>query len=310
MKRLQQCAASLTLLLALAAPGWAAPRVALVIPISGNAELGGAKLSAPKIAEEGQKLSLQSGAEVRVQLLGSSKEKVLKGATSYTISKAGLEKEGASLDRGKVAVSSEIGNLSRAGAGTARPATYRPVGLVFDFPPVLQGDRWVAPTRTPIDKIEISEKSAITVTITDLTDPSRNPLRVEITKPINALAFLAKDLSAGHQYRMDVQRGSGELGYHREFRILTPEEQQTLGETEKVLRVSAITSDELPTLVRLASLYHSFDQTEKMAEVLEEAVHKPAFQTLDKDVQTQLIATLNRARNSLDLENYPAPAAK
>lgn len=312
MKRLRQCAASMALLLSLAAshPAWAAPRVALVIPISGEVHLGGKSLSTPRIAEEGQQIDLKDGAEVRIQLLGSSKEKVIKGATRYTISKSALEKEGVSLSRGEVAVNSaEIGNLSRGAMGTSRPV-YKPLGVSFTLPPRLEGEFWVADSRTPLDASQVNEKNPVTITVRDQTDPEQAELSVNLDHPVHAISFEAQKLVPGHQYLMHVQRGIGDPYYYRYFRILTPEEEQSLLETEKVLRSAAIASDELPILIRLASLYKSFDQTEKMAQVLLEVVNKPAFQDLDATVQSKLLIALNKARNSLDLENYPESEKK
>lgn len=304
MKRVRQAAASMAAMCWLMGSAWAAPRVALVIPIQGDVKLAGAKLSSPKIAEEGQLVSLSNGAEVRIQLLGSSKEKVLKGKSDYTITKSSLDKEGKSLDRGKVSVTSEIGNLSRSGAATSRAAVYTPVGLAFKWPPVLEKDQWVTPTVTPLEKVGASEKTPIVVTVSDLTDPKARILETTITEAVPSLVFAQKDLVVGHQYRIDVQSESGDRGYHREFRILSKDEQDNLQETERVLRMTAIASDEMPTLIRLATLYKGFARTDKMVDVLVEAVNKPSFKTLDPTVQLQLMEVLNSARNSLDLENY------
>lgn len=304
MKNLKRAAASMAAMSVLMGHAWAAPRVALVIPIDGDVKLAGAQLVGPKIAEEGQLVSLSNGAEVRIQLLGSSKEKILKGKSTYTISKSGLEKDGKSLDRGKVSVTSEIGNLSRAGAGTSRDS-YDTVGLAFRWPPALENGQWVVPTAA-LDKKAI-EKEPFVVTISDLTDPKTPVLEETITQPISALSFSQDQLAEGHHYRLDVQLESGKKGYTREFRILTPDEQAYLQDTERVLRVAAITSDEMPTLIRLATLYRSFGRTDKMAEVLLEAVNKPEFSALDTEVQKQLLLALNNARTGLDLPTYPKP---
>jgi hypothetical protein len=305
MKRLERGAAVLALLLfILGAPAWAAPRVALVIPIAGDVKLGGAALTNPKLAEEGQKVSLGSGGEARIQLLGSSKEKVLKGKADYTISKANLEKDGKSLDRGSVSVVSEIGNLSRSGAATTRAAKYTPVGLAFEWPPVLDGQRWVSRAATPLEQVAVDKKNSVFVYISDLTEPDRRALEATITSPVTSIAFAEDDLVVGHQYRIDVERGDGSLRYSREFRILSPQEQDILSDTERVLRVAALNSNELPTLIRLATLYKSYDQNEKMAAVLKEAINQPSYKTLDPTVQLQLLETLNRTLNSLDQPNY------
>jgi hypothetical protein len=270
-----------------------------VIPISGDVKLAGAKLDKPKLAEEGQKVSVAPNSEVRIQLLGSSKEKILKGKADYTISKASLEKEGKSLDRGAVSVVSEIGNLSRAGAGTQRG--YQPVGLAFNLPPVLEEGRWVLRVANP--EVEATEKNQIHVTISDLTDPSAENLEKSITNPAKFIDFAKSELIVGHQYRVFVQRDAA-VGYERDFRILTSDEQAALNETERTLRRAAIQSDEMPTLIRLASLYKSFDQNEKMAKVLMEAVKKPSYKKMDPEVQKQLVEALNRTRKSLDQVEY------
>lgn len=287
----------------LAAQAWAGPRVALIIPVSGEVKLGGAKLSEAKLADEGQLVSLGQGAEVRIQLLGSSKEKTLRGKVDYTISKAILEKEGKAASRGSVVVASEIGNLTRAGAGTSRPATFQPVGLAFQWPPALENGRWVSRAVTPLGRIKASQKDPVFVTIIDLSEAGRAVADDTITEPVDSMTFDSKTFVPGHQYRLDVQR-NGTQSYFRHFRILTEEEKETLASTERILRETHGTAIELPTLIRLASLYKSFDQNEKMVAVLTEAVHHPAYGELDSVVVKQLDEALNVARHSLDEPDY------
>lgn len=298
MTRLRHGMVLLAVLLWVTAQAWAAPRVALVIPISGDVKLAGATLDKPKLAEEGQKVTVAPDSEVRIQLLGSSKEKILKGKADYTISKSSLEKEGKSLDRGAVSVVSEIGNLSRAGAGSQRGR--KPLGLSFIFPPVLEKNRWVLRVASP--EVEATEKNQIHVTISDLTDPSAENLEKVLTNPAKFIDFDQSQLIVGHQYRVFVLRDT--VDYERDFRILTSQEQEALKKTERTLRRAAIESDEMPTLIRLASLYKSFDQNEKMAKVLLEAVQKPSYKKMDPEVQKQLVEALNRARKSLDQVDY------
>lgn len=306
MKRWQHRALTMALLLGMAAAATAAPRVALAIPISGEVKVGGASLSDPILVEEGQKITLARGAEIRLQLLGSSKQKVLKGQIAYTVSKADLEKDGKTLARGSVAVTSEIGNLTRAGAGTARPSTYHPVGLAFDWPPVLEGDRWLCRVSTPKEQIRASRSDAVTVTISDLSEPDRPALAATVEGPIGLLAFARKDLEPGHRYSVAVQRGLAHQ-YLREFRILTEEEKSDLETTAHTLRLAALETGEIPTLVRLASVYQGFARIDKVAEVLTEAVHNPGYGALDPSVQTGLMTALNRARNGLDQKDYTLP---
>ena len=298
MTRLRHGMVLLAVLFWVTAQAWAAPRVALVIPISGDVKLAGATLDKPKLAEEGQKVTVAPDSEVRIQLLGSSKEKILKGKADYTISKAGLEKEGKALDRGAVSVVSEIGNLSRAGAGSQRGR--KPLGLSFILPPVLEKNRWVLRVASP--EVNATEKNQIHVTISDLTDPSAENLEKVLTNPVKFIDFDQSQLIVGHQYRVFVLRDT--VDYERDFRILTSQEQAALKETERTLRRAALESDEMPTLIRLASLYKSFDQNEKMAKVLLEAVKKPSYKKMDPEVQKQLVEALNRARKSLDQVDY------
>ncbi len=303
MKRWQNGALTLAMLLGLGSAALAAPRVALAIPVSGEARVAGAPLSDPTLVEEGQKITLSKGAEVRLQLLGSSKQRVLKGQTAYTVSKATLEKEGKTIARGSVAVTSEIGNLTRTGAGTARPSTYQPVGLAFDWPPVLEGERWVCRVTTPPDQIRASKADVVTVTISDLSAPDRPALAATVDGPIGVLAFAQKSLVPGHSYSVAVQRGLA-YQYLREFRILTEEEKSDLEATAHTLRLAALETGEIPTLIRLASVYQGFGRTDKVAEVLTEAVNNATYTTLDPAVQSGLLTALNRARNGLDQKDY------
>lgn len=293
----------MALLLGMGAAGLAAPRIALAIPISGEAKVAGAPLSDPTLVEEGQKITLAKGAEVRLQLLGSSKQKVLKGQSAYTVSKATLEKEGTAIARGSVSVTSEIGNLTRAGAGTARPSSYQPVGLAFAWPPALEDGRWVCKVVTPREQIKANKADAVTVTISDESAPDKPALAATVDGPIGVLAFSEKDLLPGHTYSVAVQRGLA-YQYLREFRILTQEEKAALEATAHTLRMTAIATGEIPTLIRLAGVYQGFGQVEKVADVLTEAVNNPHYAALDPAVQTQLLLALNRARNGLDQKNY------
>jgi hypothetical protein len=304
MKLLRNAALTMANLACLGTLAWAAPRVAIVTPLGGEVKLAGASLNMPKIAEEGQHLILGENGQVRIQLLGSSKEKILQGKADYTISKARLESEGVALSRGKVAVAREVGNISRSAAAVSRPSIYHPVGLTFAWPPMLNGQQWVAQVQTPASDLELSENDAVAVTITDLSDPGAAVLQATIEKPVTTLAFTGSSLAVGHRYRLHVQRDLGEHMYSRSFRILSPEEQDALSDTERILRVEALDSNELPALLRLASLYQSFDQTDKVAEVLLEAVNNPQYQELDPVVQQQLLKALNDARYGVDLPRY------
>jgi hypothetical protein len=298
MKRFRfQATILATALILLAVPGLAAPRVALVIPISGPAKLAGTELVSPRIAEEGQQLSLDKGAEVRLQLLGSSKEKVLKGKSTYIVQRARLEQEGKDLERGSISMTSEIGNLSRAGAGTTR-ATGQ-VGLVLNWPPERDGELWISAVTTPVEKQKLSERSPVSVTLTDLSDPEAELVEATLSQPVTALAFREDDLDVNHRYRVDVVGDAGR--YSRDFRFLSAEEQESLRSTEESLKRSIREHGEIPTLIRLASLYNSFDQTEKMADVLLQATQNAGFSSLDKDVRQHLVDALNRTRKSLDL---------
>lgn len=299
MKSLRKVAVTTALTLSLACLAWAAPRVAIVTPMGGEVKLAGAPLKAPRIAEEGQILSLGESGKVRVQLLGSGKEQVLSGANNYTISKTRLESEAKVLTRGSISVADEIGNLSRAGAASQR--NYKPLGLSVQWPPSRQGDVWVAQVTTPSTQIPVSKNDPITITVTDLSDSEAIPVEVILEKPVTALAF--KDLVVGHRYQVDVQKDQA-VGYKRVFRILDPEEQEALVETAGILRAQALELDEFPSLLRLASLYQSFDKTDKVVEVLTEAVNNPQYATLDAKVRQQLLDTLNKARWSQDQSEY------
>lgn len=278
----------------------AAPRVALVIPLQGEVQLSGASLQAPTLAEEGQVLRLNSGAQVRLQLLGSNKETQLQGQQSYTVSRERLERDAQPLRRGAVALTTEIGNLSRAGGGTVRfdpKSSLRPVGVAFEWPPRREDGRWVSPA---VGSMQVSPRRRVLVLVQDRSDPTQPELNVTLSEPVQSLVFPLESLRESHRYQVRVESEDGSQSYERSFTILSPDDQTALRQTASALRLRALESGEIPTLIRLASLYDSYDRPDKVVEVLGEAMNHPTFTTLDRTVQEQIAQAAERARWALD----------
>lgn len=308
MKRLPSIAVNLALLWTLSVGAWAGPRVAIVTPLAGDVRLDGVPLKAPRIAEEGQQLTVAAGGEARLQLLGSSKEKRLQGRADYTVSKAKLQSDGKPLSRGSVSVTSEIGNLSRAAAAGSRVGRvylYSPVGLALVLPPTPIEGGWETRSFTPLEQIKASPDSAIVLKLRDLShpDPDSTEIKLVMDTPTDLLTFEKSVLMPGNRYELQISRPS-ESGYVRYFQILTPEEHAALVATEQAMRAEAAEHGEFATLLRLGAMYQDFDQTPRVAEMLMEAVTHPDFRTLGKDEREDLVSELNRARRSLDMSFY------
>jgi hypothetical protein len=255
------------------------------------------------MAEEGQKLTVAEGGQARLQLLGSSKEKLVKGNASFVISKANLEKEGQSLSRGSIAVADEIGTLTGAGSASARRGgvkNYQLVGLALDLPPTPVEGGWKI--AIPLDKIQIPAGSAIEVTVTDLTDSKATAFGLTVDRPTDSLIFEAGALTLGHRYKVSVK--GPRSGYTRYFQVLTPQEREDLAQTARAMRVAALESGELSVLLRLANFYSGFDETEKVADVLIEAVNAPAYKELNEQSQLDILSVLNECLRSLDRKGY------
>ena len=299
--RIFTLAALLWLLTGLA---WAGPRVAIITPLSeADVWLGETPVEGPMLAEEGQKLLVGEQGEVRIQLLGSSKERVLKGSNLLVISKADLEKAAKPIDRGSVAVADEIGSLIRPAAASARKSnvTHHVVGFALELPPVKVDGLWRA---NVVTSPEALPARGVQVTVRDLASPSPH-LALTVDQPTDHLAFPEDSLKLGGHYEIHVH--GPKSGYYRQFQLLSREDRDDLARTAHIMRAEAIESGEIAMLLRLANLYAGFDETEKLADLLVEVVNRPDFKDLDTLSQDKLKGHLNVALRSLDRKNYEGP---
>lgn len=282
---------------------WAAPRVAIVTPISGDVWLEDQELKTPRLVEEGQKLLTGDNSKARVQLLGSSKELLLGSNERLIISKAELEKEATAISRGSLSVVEEIGSINKSASANARlgdvEKTYV-VGFLLELPPVRTESGWRARVLTPPDQFKLGRGEKITLTLEDKTDPQVKTRSVVVDDYTDHLIF-GQDLVEGHRYEVQVE--GPRSGYVRQFQILSAEDRAEMTRTAKAIRAEALQNNELATLLQLANLYFGFDETEKLADVLSEVMRQPSFQELDEATQKKIKDSLNLTRRSLDLKN-------
>lgn len=313
MRRFQRILAATAVLWCLGGMALATPaRVAIVTPLTLGVKLDGVPISKPKIAEEGQKLTMASGGECRVQLLGSTKEQVVKGTGPYVISRATLEKDAKVLSRGTISVSSELGNIKKAAALSARAARatvpdYEPVGLALVLPPEPTPNGWRVKIATPPDQIDISAGNQAVIELKVFRDGEFQIVSEPVTvdQQVDQFELPAEMLVEGGRYAMSVSR-PGNTGYQWEFTVLSAEELAVLAETEEALKAAAQSGD-LGAKLRLASFYDSVDRLDKMAAVLTEVVEAPEFQALTDEEKEGLVGQLNRARNFSDQKSHPIP---
>lgn len=254
----------------------------------------------PVLAEEGQKLLLGEHGKVRIQLLGSSREQVLQGSNLLVITRSELEKTAKPVDRGSIAVSDEIGSLSRPAAASARKSRvpHHVVGFALELPPVLVDGKWRAAVISPA---EAFPAGGVQVKMRSLDDKD-HPVGLEVTQPTDYLIFPESVMLPGGRYELEVK--GPRSAYYREFQLLTTEEREDLERTASVLRAEALQDGEIAMLLRLAGLYAGFDETQKLADVLVEVVNRPDFKSLDQESQNKVKETLNQTLRSLDRKNY------
>jgi hypothetical protein len=289
--------------MALATPA----RVALITPLTAGVKLDGVPLSKTKIAEEGQKLSMTAEGEARVMLLGSSKEQVIKGQSSYVISRATLEKDAKVVSRGKISVTTELGNIKKAAALSARAerltsTDYEPVGLGLVLPPEPTANGWLIKITTPLDQFDITPGNQAKVELKVWRNGKFVQSDTEallIDQRVDKLELPAELLVEGGRYAMSVTRADNE-GYQWEFTVLSRDELDALARTEEALIADIQGDDDLAAKLRLASFYDGVDQLDKMAQVLTEVVDDPQFLKLPRDEGDELLKQLNRARNFTD----------
>lgn len=306
MKLMQRLGAVSAILWCLAGAAYAAPRVAIITPLGGDVWLGETKLTSPKIAEEGQKLLLGDNGQARVQLLGSSKEQVIQGNALVIISKSKLEKEGKPVSRGSMAVSQEIGSIDKSASANCRVGsldTNYVVGFALSFPPRMVGDEWQFAVTSPSEQFP---PEGVVLTFIDVTDGGEGTDigTIEVSE-FQPKIELAKDiLLPERRYSLVVQGPNS--GYNHQFPMLSEQERADLNETARAMRAEAQETGELSLLLRLASFYSSFDENEKMADVLIEVVNRPDFKDLEQPLKDSVTKSLNLTLRSLDRKNHEA----
>lgn len=280
------------LILWMLVPVWAAPRIAIVTPLAGTVTLGGKVLSKPTFAEEGQLLELGASGKARVQLLSSNRQAQLSGARKLTLSKVELASISGSVERGKLSVAAEAGNLQRSAAATTRATD--PLGLTLVLPGTAVEGGWSFPLR--IDEEHFQPKQEVAVMLGELGQPAQTFL---LDGPSERLEAPGLALVSGRRYQLVVQGQS--LQYQRVFQLLSEEERTELERVEVEL-LGARPS--VPQLLRAANLWNDFDQTEDVARLLEKAVTSSKFGKLPEADQTAVVEALNRALDSLDRPAY------
>ena len=304
MKLLQRLAAVSAILWCLAGAAYAAPRVAIITPLGGDVWLGETKLTSPKIAEEGQKLLLGDNGQARVQLLGSSKEQMIKGNALVIISRSKLEEEGKPVSRGPLAVSQEIGSIDKSASANCRVSllgTNYVVGFALRFPPRMVDDKWQFEVTSPPEQFPAR---GVTLTLVDLTDggDGTDIGTVEVAE-FRPQVELARDiLLPGRRYSLVVQGPNS--GYNHQFQMLSEQERADLDQTAHAMRAEALETGELSLLLRLANFYSSFDENEKLASVLIEVMNRPDFNDLEQPVKDHVKNALNLTLRSLDRKNH------
>jgi hypothetical protein len=292
-----------TILWCLTGWAWAAPRVAIVTPVSGTVWLGDLELKTPRLVEEGQKLLTGDNSKARVQLLGSSKEILLEANSILIVKKAELEKTATTVSRGSLSVVEEIGSINKSASANARKEGYKTnyvVGFLLELPPVRTERGWQARVLTPPDQFNLGRGEKVTLTLEDMTDPQVKKSSVVVENYTDHLIF-EQDLVEGHRYELHVQ--GPRSGYYRQFQILSADDRAEMTRTAKAIRAEALQNNELATLLQLANLYFGFDETEKLAEVLSEVMRQPSFQELDEATKIKIKESLDLTRRSLDLKN-------
>ena len=291
--------------LALSICAWAAPRVAIVRMVGGEAKLAGKPLQTPQMAEEGQVLVVERGGEVRVQVLGSNKEMTLKGPKTLTLRRADLLKSAKALPRDKVAVAAEIGNLQRSAAGTSRVEDYNVVGWSVEDPTLSEDGNYLSQVKlTQILHVTPSNPLELSIFRVDGKASASVLSETYVATLPEVIKFEENSIAPGEIYLLDVQYQANGGHYRRYFRPLSEDETAALAAADKTLRQE----NSIASLTHLAGLYQDFDQTAQAAEVLQKIVEHPEFRGLDAKPREELLVQLNKARRSLDVPAYTAPS--
>ncbi len=286
----------------------ASPRVALIRINSGSASLDGKAFKMAQMANEGQTLKLEAGAEARIQLLGSSSEVTLSGPMEVKINRAALDSEAKKVTRGGVAVALDIGNKNTAGSLVTRsqasvPAKAKPKAIRPGLPPENRNGAFVIDYDAEGD-LKLASGAEVYILIEGKSDDSDFEIEATFqdTLPVMQLSPDAIVTGVGYTFTLAAFQNDTQLArYNQSFRILTPEQREflTAAEEEMVARYNSEKSV-LP-LLRLASLYQDLDQNKEVLKYMEIARRSPYLKANDADLQKKLDTIIAQFRKSMDM---------
>ncbi len=255
--------AILTLLI-LTQLGVAQERIGLLRVLSGSAQLNGVPVSRAALAREGETLVLSEGSQVRISLLESNKEVILKNPGSHILHKDNLLRWARSTSRGGVDVATDLGSRQVAAGNTLRSAERKSLNPVLPPKPDSRG-KYRAIEFQPEAPLKVEEGHAIELLVTELQPSGKRRLGGKLyesgTSGEMKRLELEEELRAGVTYRLTVQ--SNDLANNDsalrevDFRILSPEEETFL--STAVQRLDSPTADRR-TLWQLADIFSSLGQ--------------------------------------------------
>lgn len=302
------------LLLALCAVVAAASKVAIIKVNTGSASLDGKSIAKAQMASEGQLLKIESGAQVRIQLLGSKQEVTVTGPKQVQINKTELAKQAKEVSRNSAAVAADIGNRNTVSASSTRGSGSELLELKPTLPPQPNDGEYVLGFGAG-EQFDLKPDHSISVEIAPLDgDGPRLGHVFKHNDPLVPLQ-MPPELEIGRGYSFTLiysDPGTGDMGegsamykYKQTFRILTPEQSSFLNEAERELLKDYRTEKDVLPLLRLASLYQEYDQNEKVLDYLKMAYDS---EYLDNEEQwNSLRLTIYSFERSLTM---PVPLSK
>lgn len=315
MSKLMKLLISILMVGLVCGPALAKPRVAMLELLEGSATLAGKQLKAPKLAREGQVLKVSPASKVRVQMLGTNREYTIQGAKTLTISKADMEKQAVALSRGGIAVAGGIGNVTKGAVGMTRAGETAPTGVKLQLPPKNEDGSWrIEITVEPEQFAEHGVDSGALILgwetesggwdegeAIDFEDLPKRFAKLWSEGGSASFTLSEDSFEAGHNYRMIIQLGDGDVWYERPFRILTPEESELLSVMDQDLHQQSSASKSVVPLLKLAGLYRGLGQLSEANGVLDEAYRSPFRPADDQALEESILKAWLPIRKALDL---------
>lgn len=297
----------LVLLLSLAA--LAAPKVALIKINSGTASLDGKDFKHAQMAAEGQSLKVAAGAEVRIQLLGSSSELTLTGPTVVKIEKSSLAAKAQKVTRGGLEVAADIGSRNSVGAlvtrgsriealDKARRKALRPV-----LPPAKKNGALFVEYDSHSD-IKLPQGAEVRLTIEPENEDLNQYLEVNFKDKLSSLEMAPDSVAAGERYEFVLTYTFGDdavCRYTQTFRVLTQDQKDFLQEAQVEMLERYNQEKSILPLLRLASLYQDLDQNREVLKYLEVARRSPYLQENDAKLKEHLDKLIEQFQTSVDM---------